>query len=250
MLSEIWSHSPAVRPRSVGVVHLRRTTCHAMSGRGDNQIGFRTVECKCLIIFHGLEKGIYSPLTVECNLFIKKSTCLTQSSLGPCVVQIWPRNARHFALETSHQRNPRSSPCVKDAGQPPVLYTSESRQVRVQTVEYKHCIKSQFATHNQLQGFSWCEFGLVTLDISRQRTPRSPPCGRTRGSLLSSTPSSRERSSSPVLLSGLELSDTIVMSLEHEPASEPVKEGPCPVQVYLAHKKQPTPPKTTIGPWA
>ena len=38
--------------------------------------------------------------------FHQKSTCLTQLSLGPCMVQIWPRCC-HFPGE----RKPRTSPC-------------------------------------------------------------------------------------------------------------------------------------------
>ena len=38
-------------------------------------------------------------------------------------------------------------------------------------------LKGQVASQNQLQGLLWCEFGHVTLEISSQRNPLSPPSG-------------------------------------------------------------------------
>jgi len=45
------------------------------------------------------------------------------------------------------------------------------------TVEYHPFIKSQLALRNQLEGLLWCKFGHVTVKISNQRNPRTPPSG-------------------------------------------------------------------------
>jgi len=50
----------------------------------------------------------------------------------------------------------------------------------IRTVEYDPFIKSQLAARNQLYGLIWFKFGHVTLEISSQRNPRTPPCGTSR----------------------------------------------------------------------
>ena len=47
---------------------------------------------------------------------------------------------------------------------------------RVLTVEYDHFIKSLLASRNYWRGLTWCKFGHVTLEISSQRNPPTPPC--------------------------------------------------------------------------
>ena len=50
-------------------------------------------------------------------------------------------------------------------------------RLTVHTVEYDHVTESQLASRNHLQGRMWCKFGHVTLEISRQRNPRTPASG-------------------------------------------------------------------------
>ena len=48
------------------------------------------------------------------------------------------------------------------------------------TVEYVPFIQSQLASRNQRLVLMWCKIGHVTVKISTQRKPRTPPCGQSK----------------------------------------------------------------------